>query len=106
MHLHHADTGDLNFQIFTGMTSEMFDVRQFILFCSIMPFPNITPITTLPPVIDILMLVPICIPLNESTQTPILFLFFFWKKRGQLSTSHLIIIRDRRALAKFHEEHD
>ena len=48
LHHRHEGTRDLNFQIFTGMTSEIFDVRQFILFCFIMPFPNITPITTLP----------------------------------------------------------
>lgn len=48
LHHHHAGTSGLNFQIFSCLTSEMFDIRQFILFCSITLFPNVTPLATLP----------------------------------------------------------
>lgn len=48
LHLHHAGTSDLNFQIFSCMTSEIFDIKQFILFCSSTHCGNTVPVAALP----------------------------------------------------------
>lgn len=48
LHLHHAGTSDLNSQIFSCMTSEILDIKQFNLFCSSIHCANTTPVTTLP----------------------------------------------------------
>lgn len=79
LHLHHAGASDLNFQIFSCMTSEIFDIKQFILFCSCIHCTNTMPVATLPFLLLIFWYYFLYVSLNESIWT--MTFIFFWSQK-------------------------